>query len=182
MVPAGITLNYLHISPIAIFVINFIAIIPLAAMLGYATEEIALYTGETFGGILNATFGSVSLSIIRVERYQDWSCFSNAVELIVAIIALVQGHVDIVKESLIESMLFNLLLIMEMCFFAGGWKRVKQEFSLIVALTSASLLLLAIASLIIPSAFKTWADDSTSGVYRFTRYHFKMTRLMMLQR
>lgn len=57
MIPAGITLNYIHVSPIAIFVTNFIAIIPLAAILGYATEEIAHYTGETVGGLLNATFG-----------------------------------------------------------------------------------------------------------------------------
>lgn len=57
MVPVGIAVNYTHISPIAVFVINFIAIIPLAAMLSYATEEIAFHTGETFGGLLNATFG-----------------------------------------------------------------------------------------------------------------------------
>lgn len=57
MIPAGITLNYIHVSPITIFVTNFIAIIPLAAILGYATEEIAHYTGETVGGLLNATFG-----------------------------------------------------------------------------------------------------------------------------
>ena len=59
MVPVGIAVNYTHISPVAIFVINFIAIIPLAAMLSYATEEIAYHTGETFGGLLNATFGYV---------------------------------------------------------------------------------------------------------------------------
>jgi len=58
-VPVGIILNYLHIKPVIIFVVNFIAIIPLAAMLSYATEEIALRTGETIGGLLNASFGSV---------------------------------------------------------------------------------------------------------------------------
>lgn len=56
-VPVGIALNYAKISPVAVFVVNFIAIIPLAAMLSYATEEIALRTGETIGGLLNATFG-----------------------------------------------------------------------------------------------------------------------------
>ena len=56
-VPIGIAVNYAHIAPVAIFVINFIAIIPLAAMLSTATEEIALRTGETIGGLLNATFG-----------------------------------------------------------------------------------------------------------------------------
>ena len=57
MVPVGIAVNYSHVDPVGVFVINFIAIIPLAAMLSYATEEIALRTGETIGGLLNATFG-----------------------------------------------------------------------------------------------------------------------------
>ena len=60
-VPVGIALNYVHFNSIGIFVINFIAIIPLAAMLSYATEEIALRTGETIGGLLNATFGYVTM-------------------------------------------------------------------------------------------------------------------------
>lgn len=57
MVPVGIAVNYAHVQPVIVFVINFIAIIPLAAMLSYATEEIAYRTGETLGGLLNATFG-----------------------------------------------------------------------------------------------------------------------------
>ena len=57
MIPVGIAVHYAKLDPIAIFSINFIAIIPLAAMLSYATEEIALHTGETIGGLLNATFG-----------------------------------------------------------------------------------------------------------------------------
>ena len=56
-VPAGIALNFTNGPPVAIFVVNFVAIIPLAAMLSYATEEIALRVGETLGGLLNATFG-----------------------------------------------------------------------------------------------------------------------------
>jgi Ca2+:H+ antiporter len=56
--PAGIAINYIHsVSRVAVFIVNFIAIVPLAAMLGFATEEIALRTGETLGGLLNATFG-----------------------------------------------------------------------------------------------------------------------------
>ena len=58
-VPVGIALNYTHVNPVIIFVVNFIAIIPLAGLLSYATEEIALRTGETIGGLLNASFGSV---------------------------------------------------------------------------------------------------------------------------
>ncbi|KAL8720931.1 MAG: hypothetical protein Q9225_002287 [Loekoesia sp. 1 TL-2023] len=140
MIPVGIAVHFSNVSPIGVFVINFIAIIPLAAMLSYATEELALRTGETLGGLLNATFG-------------------NAVELIVSIIALTQKKVDIVQESLIGSMLSNLLLVMGMCFFFGGLNRIKQHFNVTVAQTASSLLALAIASLVIPAAFEAWAAD-----------------------
>lgn len=66
MVPVGIAVHFAHLNPIAVFVINFIAIIPLAAMLSYATEEIAFHTGETLGGLLNATFGQVSTPTVMV--------------------------------------------------------------------------------------------------------------------
>ncbi|KAJ5762166.1 uncharacterized protein N7511_005548 [Penicillium nucicola] len=139
--PVGIALYAVDANPIAVFVVNFIAIIPLAAMLSFATEEIALRTGETIGGLLNASFG-------------------NAVELIISIIALVQRKVLIVQTSLIGSMLSNLLLVMGMCFFFGGIDRVEQHFNVTVAQTAASLLALAISGLIIPTAFHKWSDSS----------------------
>jgi Ca2+:H+ antiporter len=61
--PVGIAMHFVNVSPVAVFVINFIAIIPLAALLSYATEEIALRVGETLGGLLNATFGFVHVAI-----------------------------------------------------------------------------------------------------------------------
>ncbi|KAJ5674205.1 Vacuolar calcium ion transporter [Penicillium macrosclerotiorum] len=150
--PVGIALHAVDANPIAIFVVNFIAIIPLAAMLSYATEEIAMRTGETIGGLLNASFG-------------------NAVELIVAIIALVKKEVLIVQTSLIGSMLSNLLLVMGMCFFFGGLERMEQHFNVTVAQTAASLLALAVSSLIIPTAFHTWSSakqDHTAELSRGT--------------
>ncbi|EMC91915.1 hypothetical protein BAUCODRAFT_39061 [Baudoinia panamericana UAMH 10762] len=149
-VPVGIALNYAlgdsHTDRIVVFVVNFIAIIPLAAVLSYSTEELALYIGETMGGLLNATFG-------------------NAVELIVSIIALVQGQILIVQTSLIGSMLSNLLLVLGMCFFFGGLRRVEQFFNMTVAQTAASMLALAIGSLIIPTAFWIFAPgDGDNGV------------------
>jgi Ca2+:H+ antiporter len=146
--PIGIILHFvLKDQPIAIFVINFIAIIPLAALLSYATEEIALRTGEVIGGLLNASFG-------------------NAVELIVSIIALVKDQTLIVQTSLIGSMLSNLLLVMGMCFFFGGINRFEQNFNMTVAQTAASLLFLSVASLLIPTAFDEFArigDQSQSA-------------------
>ncbi|KAL4964656.1 hydrogen/calcium exchanger domain-containing protein [Aspergillus stella-maris] len=149
--PVGIALNYIDgIDPVAIFVVNFIAIIPLAAMLSFATEEIALRTGETIGGLLNASFG-------------------NAVELIVAIIALVDDEVVIVQTSLIGSMLSNLLLVMGMCFFFGGVNRLEQHFNPVVAQTAASLLALAVGALIIPTAFYSWSEGERDSVVPLSR-------------
>ena len=149
--PVGIAVYYAHVAPVAVFVINFIAIIPLAAMLSYATEEIALRTGETLGGLLNATFG-------------------NAVELIVSIIALTQHQTLIVQTSLIGSMLSNLLLVMGMCFFFGGFNRIEQAFNVTVAQTAASLLALAVGSLIIPTAFHSFAPGGQdAGILQLSR-------------
>ncbi|KAJ3465681.1 hypothetical protein MRS44_006339 [Fusarium solani] len=139
--PVGIALNYVHsVNRIAVFVVNFVAIIPLAAILSFATEEIALRTGEVLGGLINATFG-------------------NAVELIVAILALVDGKVVIVQTSLVGSILSNLLLVMGFCFFFGGLRRQQQFFNETVAQTAASLLALAVASVIVPTVFD-WASET----------------------
>lgn len=150
-VPAGIALgNISSVNGVVTFVINFIAIIPLAAVLSYSTEELAMYIGEVLGGLLNASFG-------------------NAVELIVSIIALAKQETLIVQTSLIGSMLSNLLLVMGMCFFCGGINRIEQKFNLTVAQTAASLLALAIGSLIIPTTFRIFEPEMTSGTTPLSR-------------
>ncbi|OAR00567.1 hypothetical protein LLEC1_00356 [Akanthomyces lecanii] len=149
--PVGIALNYVKsVSPTIVFVVNFIAIIPLAAMLSYATEEIALRTGETLGGLINATFG-------------------NAVELIVAIIALIKGEIVVVQTSLIGSILSNLLLVMGFCFFFGGLRRTEQHFNTTVAQTAASLLALAVASVIVPTVFELKTNAEQTEIAKLSR-------------
>ncbi|KAM4057021.1 sodium/calcium exchanger protein [Hirsutella rhossiliensis] len=149
--PVGIALNYVpSVGRVVVFVVNFVAIVPLAAMLSFATEEIALRTGETLGGLLNATFG-------------------NAVELIVAVIALNDNKVAIVKTSLIGSILSNLLLVMGCCFFFGGLRRQEQFFNTTVAQTAASLLALAAASVIVPSVFDAAQDTGPDKVAALSR-------------
>jgi Ca2+:H+ antiporter len=88
--------------------------------------------------------------------------FGNAVELIVAILALVKDQIIIVQTSLIGSMLSNLLLVLGMCFFFGGLNRMEQKFNVVVAQTAASLLALAVGSLIIPTAFHAWSGGRKS--------------------
>lgn len=132
-VPLGIISGVLGWSPVAIFVLNFMAIIPLAALLSFATEELALKVGETIGGLMNATFG-------------------NAVELIVSIVALSKGEIRIVQASMLGSILSNILLVLGMCFFFGGLRYHEQKFNSTVASTMSSLMAVATSSLIIPAA------------------------------
>ncbi|KAF9998112.1 hypothetical protein BGZ79_008196 [Entomortierella chlamydospora] len=147
-VPAGIIVNYLHAPDVAVFIINFIAIIPLAKLLGYATEEISLRVGQNVGALLNASFG-------------------NAVELILSIIALKEGKIDVVQASLLGSVLSNLLLVLGFCFIFGGIKFDTQTFNQTAAQTSASLLSLSCLSLLIPAAFHATASsgiDQTANI------------------
>lgn len=150
VVPVGFAVNYSHQQGVVIFVVNFIAIIPLAALLSYATEELALHVGETLGGLLNASFG-------------------NAVELIVGIQSLFKDEITITKTSLIGSMLSNLLLVMGMCFFFGGLNKLEQFFNVTVAQTAASLLALCIGSLIIPTVFHMTFEDAITNVEELSR-------------
>lgn len=133
-VPLGLAAGVLEWSSNAIFWINFLAIVPLALILAFATEELAEHTGQTIGGLLNATFG-------------------NAVELIVSVIALKENQIRIVQASMLGSILSNLLLVLGCCFLAGGFTRVQQTFNQTVAQTMSSLMALATAGLLIPAAF-----------------------------
>lgn len=109
--------------------------------------------------------GESNLRIGDENFRADWD--RNAVELIVSIIALTQHKVDIVQESLIGSMLSNLLLVMGCCFFFGGINRVEQHFNVTVAQTASSLLAVAIASLVIPAAFEAWAANNGESTSHF---------------
>ena len=141
-VPVGIVLggmvkaNEEHpiVSPSAVFAVNAIAIIPLASMLSFATENVASKLGDTIGALLNVTFG-------------------NAVELIIFIIALVANEIRIVQASLLGSILANLLLILGMSFVFGGLRFREQLYNCTSAQLSACLLSLSVVSLLLPTAF-----------------------------
>lgn len=133
-VPVGIILNYTNVEPYVVFTVNAIAIVPLAGMLAYATEAVALRVGDAMGALLNVTFG-------------------NATELIIFIIALTKNEIRIVQASLIGSILSNLLLILGMCFLFGGLRFREQIYNNTVTQMSACLLSLSMASLVLPTAF-----------------------------
>ncbi len=119
-------------SPILIFAFACIGLIPLAGLLGEATEELAIHTGPRVGGLLNATLG-------------------NAAELIITIVALSAGKVDLVKASITGSILGNLLLILGFSLLLGGWKHGIQRFDRNLTGMSATMMLLAVIGLIIPT-------------------------------
>lgn len=133
-VPITLLTSFFEAPPVVIFISSAIAVIPLAKLLGEATEELTTYVGPALGGLLNATLG-------------------NAPEFIIALFALRAGLVDVVKASLTGSILSNLLLVLGMAILFGGFKHKHQRFNPIAAKASGSTLLLAISALIVPALF-----------------------------
>ena len=133
-VPVSWVLGWLAAPPLAVFVVSGLAVVPLAAEMGEATETLARRAGPTLGGLLNATFG-------------------NAAELIVAVVALRAGLFDLVKASLTGSILGNLLLILGLALVAGGRRRPTVTFNRTAAGMSGAMLLLAVVGLVIPALF-----------------------------
>ena len=135
-VPASVVLSMQHAPALVVFVAACVGVLPLAGLMGKATEEIAERTGPTIGGLLNATFG-------------------NAAELIIAIVALRAGLVDLVKASITGSILGNLLLILGLSLIAGGTKAPILKFNRTNAGMSSAMLALAVAGLVFPALFHT---------------------------
>lgn len=121
-------------EPILTFLFSGIGLIPLAHLMGRATEELAEKVGPTWGGLLNATFG-------------------NAAELIIGLIGLSKGLTVIVKSSLVGSILGNLLLVAGGAMVVGGWNRERQSFSRASAQTTSALLAVALAAMFFPAIF-----------------------------
>src|SRR5262249_38928559 len=111
-----------------------LAIIPIAAQIVLATEQIATRTGDAVGGLLNATFG-------------------NAPELIIALVALKSGYLDMVRASLVGAILANLLLAVGVAFLTGGIRYHDQRFNPTAARAYSSMMFLAAVSMTVPSAF-----------------------------
>ncbi|HQR19199.1 MAG TPA: calcium/proton exchanger, partial [Gemmatimonadales bacterium] len=133
-VPAAIWLSRQGADPVLIFAIACLAILPLSQFLGEATEHLAERTGPAVGGFLNATFG-------------------NAAELIIAIVALRAGMVELVKASIIGSILGNLLLILGLSLMAAGLKKPMFTFNRTSAGMASAMLALAVAALVFPALF-----------------------------
>eukprot|EP00878_Enallax_costatus_P033613 GHUV01037148.1.p1 GENE.GHUV01037148.1~~GHUV01037148.1.p1 ORF type:complete len:357 (+),score=74.62 GHUV01037148.1:890-1960(+) len=144
-VPLGIAAYLAHWGATATFVLNFLALIPLALLLGDVTEDLAVRFGDTVGGLLNATFG-------------------NVVEMILSIAALRQGLYTVVSSSLLGSILSNLLLVLGCCFLFGGIRFKTQSFNAVANQATSSLLFLSCIGIIIPTAAGSLSSDDVTSL------------------
>src|SRR5690348_5861582 len=135
LIPVAIVLEFMHADAVLVFFASALGVIPTAALMGRATEELAARSGPGIGGLLNVTFG-------------------NAPELIIALFALGAGLHEVVKASLVGSILGNILLVLGMSMLAGGLKRERQHFELRAATAQSLMLLLATVALVMPAIFQ----------------------------
>lgn len=143
--PVAVLAEALHWNAVILFFASGLAIVPLARTIGRATEELAGYVGPAAGGLLNATFG-------------------NATELIIAFFALEAGLYDVVKASLIGSILGNVLVVLGLSFLVGGWGRERQRFNSTSAGAAGAQLALAAGALAVPAVLAATSRLSSSSV------------------
>ena len=155
-VPLAILAEALHWNSAVLFFTSGLAIVPLARYIGLSTEELASRIGPAAGGLLNATFG-------------------NAPELIIGAFALKAGLYDVVKASLVGSILGNILAVLGFSFLAGGWRRERQYFNRTAASAAGAQLTLAGGALLVPAVLA-----ATSPVSNLTLSHLSMMTAFIL--
>lgn len=133
-VPAAVAAELLHANPVLTFILAALGVVPLADLIGEATEELTVYTGPRLGGLLNATLG-------------------NAAELIITIFAIKEGLLELVLASITGSIIGNLLMVTGFSLLLGGLRNGVQIFDRRQAALNSTLLVLAVMALIIPSIF-----------------------------
>ena len=135
LIPAAVALELAHAPAGLVFATAALGIVPTAALMGRATEELAARSGPGIGGLLNVTFG-------------------NAPELIIALFALSEGLQEVVKASIVGSIIGNILLVLGASAFVGGLRFQRQRFDATAATTQSAMLLLACVALVMPAVFE----------------------------
>ncbi|HEY3290788.1 MAG TPA: calcium/proton exchanger [Anaerolineae bacterium] len=144
-VPIALVLEVAHGAPILLFVASALAVVPLAGILGDATEELAGRTGPRIGALLNATLG-------------------NAAELIITTLAIKEGLLELVRASIIGSVIGNVLLVAGAAIIAGGLKHGLQVFDRRAAVMNSTLLIMAAFALVLPSLFNKAIEPNSVAV------------------
>jgi len=144
LIPVAVLMDFLHAGAAPVFIASALGVVPTAALMGRATEELAARVGPGLGGLLNVTFG-------------------NAPELIIALFALSAGLHEVVKASLVGSILGNILLVLGVSMLAGGIGRDRQQFESRAASAQSLMLRLATVALIMPAIFQLVAGGGLPG-------------------
>ncbi len=147
-VPIAVAGEFLHWSPVTVFLTSALAVVPLAGLIGTATEELAVHTGPRLGGLLNATLG-------------------NAAELIITIFAIREGLLDLVKASIIGSILGNVLLVLGLSILLGGLRHKTQRFDRSQAGLNSTMLILAVVAMGIPSLFSHAIEEQSHAAVEY---------------
>jgi Ca2+:H+ antiporter len=151
-IPVSLALERLEVPAPVLFFCAALSILPIARLIVLATEQLATYTGDAIGGLLNATFG-------------------NAPELIIGLVALKAGYFDMVRASIIGAILGNLMLATGVAFLVGGLRHHTQEYNAGVARLYSSMMLIAAVSLGVPSTFnRFFAPDGTVHAERLINF------------
>jgi Ca2+:H+ antiporter len=156
-IPIAVAAKVAEASAPIVFFTSAIGVIPTAALMSDATEQLAARAGPGIGGLLNVTFG-------------------NAPELIIAFFALEKGLQEVVKASLVGSVIGNSLLVLGASMLVGGWKRERQYFNRTAAHTQAGMLLLAAAALVLPAVFHLIHNGSLPNVSELSHHYDKTTQ------
>jgi Ca2+:H+ antiporter len=143
-IPLAVILELVHAAPTLVFFASALGVIPTAALMGRATEELAERSGPGIGGLLNVTFG-------------------NAPELIIALFALNAGLHEVVKASIMGSIMGNALLVLGASAFIGGLRRERQYFDATAATSQSAMLLLAAAAMLMPAVFELVEGQGLPG-------------------
>jgi len=156
-IPIAVGLKLAEASAPLVFFTSAIGVIPTAALMSDATEQLAARAGPGIGGLLNVTFG-------------------NAPELIIAFFALQKGLQEVVKASLVGSVIGNSLLVLGASMLVGGWKRERQTFNRTAAHTQAGMLLLAAAALVLPAVFHLIHNGTLPNVSELSHHYDTTTQ------
>src|SRR5271157_5905562 len=140
-IPVSFILEFLHVNDTWVFFTSALAIIPLAAIMGTATEHLAAKFGPGIGGLLTSTFG-------------------NAAELIIAVFAIKNGLPEVVKASITGSIIGNILLVLGLSFVAGGVKVKTLKFNSTAAGLNSTMLILCTSALIVPAVISALLSGS----------------------
>ena len=143
-IPAALIARSLNATPLLIFILAALGIVPLAGIIGQSTEVLAEHLGQGIGGLLNATFG-------------------NAAEIIIGLTALAAGLPEVVQASIAGSIISNVLLVLGSAMLIGGWRYRSQQFQPRIAGQYAAMLALAVIGMAIPSLLATVGESTRPG-------------------